>query len=319
MALKSLVTGGAGFIGSHLCEALVARGDEVVALDNLSTGARANLETIADHPRFQLIEGDILNERTVEGAVAGMDRVYHLAAAVGVKLVMERAISTIVTNTRGTENVLEACAATKARVLIASSSEVYGKMGESQARPLAEDDDWRLGSTSTRRWSYACTKAIDEFLALAYRDERGLEVVIVRLFNTVGSRQSANYGMVLPAFVKAAREGRDLVVHGDGTQTRCFNYVTDTVEAILRLMEAPAAVGQVVNVGGDRELSINDLASRVIARARASVKVRHIPYATAYGRGFEDMERRTPDLSKLRRLIGETRCRTIDEIIGQVW
>ncbi len=318
MAQRVLVTGGAGFIGSHLCEALVARGDEVIALDNLSTGARANLAALKGEARFRLVVGDILDAGAVSAAMRECARVYHLAAAVGVKLVMERAVSTIITNTRGTENVLEAAVGERARVLVASSSEVYGKMGSAQAHPLAEGDDWRLGATSTRRWCYACTKAIDEFLALAYHEERGLEVVIARLFNTVGPRQSANYGMVLPAFANTARSGSDLIVHGDGTQTRCFNHVADSVDCLLRLMEAPTALGQVVNVGSDREISINDLARAVIEASGGKSTVRHIPYETAYGRGFEDMERRTPDLGKLRKIVGPTRCRSIEEIVGEL-
>ncbi len=318
MALRSLVTGGAGFIGSHLCEALVARGDEVVAFDNLSTGRAENVVSLKGNPRFRLQVADILDERAVATAVEGVERVYHLAAAVGVKLVMEQPISTIVTNTRGTENVLAACATHGSRVLIASSSEVYGKMGSAQAKPLAEDDDWRLGATSTRRWSYACTKALDEFLALAYERERELPVVIVRLFNTVGPRQRANYGMVIPAFMEAAATGRDLVIHGDGTQTRCFNHVADSVDAIVKLMEAPAALGQVVNVGSDREISINDLARRIIAQCKSDSKIKHLPYEEVYGRGFEDMERRTPDLAKLREMIGLTRIRDVHELLDTI-
>lgn len=318
MALRSLVTGGAGFIGSHLCEALIARGDHVVAFDNLSTGRAENVVGLSKSPSFRLQVADILDAGVVAAAVADADRVYHLAAAVGVKLVMEQPIATIQTNTRGTENVLAACATRKTRVLITSSSEVYGKMGSAQAHPLRENDDWRLGATSTRRWSYACTKAIDEFLSLAYHDERGLPVVIVRLFNTVGPRQSANYGMVIPAFVNSANAGCELVVHGDGTQTRCFNHVADSVDAILKLMETPAAIGEVVNVGSDNEISINDLATRVIDRCKSASQIKHVPYADVYGRGFEDMERRTPDLSKVQRLIGSRPARTIDEILSNL-
>lgn len=318
MALRSLVTGGAGFIGSHLCQALIARGDDVVALDNLSTGRAANVAALDGHPRFRLRGGDILDVNAVEQAVDGVDRVYHLAAAVGVKLVMEQPISTILTNTRGSENVLAACARSGTRVLITSSSEVYGKMGSMQVRPLAESDDWRLGATSTRRWSYACTKAIDEFLALAYHDERGLPAIIVRLFNTVGPRQSANYGMVIPSFVCAARTGKPLIVHGDGTQTRCFNYVADAVDAMMRVMETPAAIGQVINIGNDREISINALAARIIALCGGASKVQHVPYKDVYGKGFEDMERRTPDLTKLRGMIGAVTTREIDEVLAMV-
>lgn len=321
MTIRTLVTGGAGFIGSHLCEALVAKGDRVIALDNLSTGKAANLRSLEGCSSFRLVEADILDSDAVDAAVAGADRVFHLAAAVGVKLVMEHPISTILTNTRGTENVLAACAQTSARVLIASSSEVYGKMGSAQAHPLREDDDWRLGATSTRRWSYACTKALDEFLALAYHDERSLPVVIARLFNTVGPRQRANYGMVIPAFVEAARAGRELVVHGDGTQSRCFNDVGDSVDALMKLMDCPTATGQIVNVGSSCEITINELAHKVIQRfgnRSTPAAIKHVPYADVYGRGFEDMERRTPDLSKLRSLIGATQTLPIDELLARM-
>lgn len=315
MALRSLVTGGAGFIGSHLCEALVARGDEVLAFDDLSTGVAANVGALAGNAQFRLQIGDILDASAVQQAVRGSDRVYHLAAAVGVKLVMEQPIATILTNTRGTENVLAACAEQSTRVLIASSSEVYGKMGSGQSRPLAEADDWRLGATATRRWSYACTKALDEFLALAYHDQRALPVVITRLFNTVGPRQRANYGMVIPNFMQAARAGSPIVVHGDGTQSRCFNHVADTVDAIVRLMEMPAAIGEVVNVGSDQAITMNELAGRVVALCASKSPITHLAYGDVYGRGFEDMERRTPDLSKVHRILGQVATRSIDETL----
>ena len=318
MAMKSLVTGGAGFIGSHLCEALLARGDEVVAFDNLSTGALANLGACSAHARFRFVQGDILDRAAFERASEGASRIWHLAAAVGVRLVMERGIDTIVTNTHGTENALAVAARAGARILVASSSEVYGKMGASQAHPLRESDDWRLGTTSTRRWAYACTKALDEFLALAWRDERGLEVVVPRLFNTVGPRQSPSYGMVLPAFVAAAREGRSLRVHGDGSQTRCFSHVSDSVAMLVGLMECPRALGEVVNVGSDRELSIAELARLVIDAHGGRSSIEFVPYASVYGSGFEDMERRTPDLAKVRRLLGGAPSRTIEEIIVEL-
>ncbi len=318
MTLRSLVTGGAGFIGSHLCEALVARGDEVVAFDDLSTGVAGNLDALAGHSRFRLQIGDILDAQAVNEAVSGTDRVYHLAAAVGVKLVMEQPIATILTNTRGTENVLAACAQDSTRVLITSSSEVYGKMGSGQARPLAESDDWRLGATATRRWSYACSKALDEFLALAYHDQRALPVVITRLFNTVGPRQRANYGMVIPNFMQAAKFGEPIVVHGDGTQSRCFNHVVDTVDAIVRLMEMPAAIGEVVNVGSDQAITMNELAKRVVALCASQSPITHLPYGEVYGVGFEDMERRTPDLTKVRGMLGAVRTRSIDETLARL-
>lgn len=320
MAVRTLVTGGAGFIGSHLCEALIAAGDEVVALDNLSTGSRENLAALQEQAgnRFRLEHADILDAAAVDRAVADADRVFHLAAAVGVRLVMERPVSTIVTNTRGTEHVLDACARHKRRVLLASSSEVYGKMGSMQDAPLRESDDWRLGATTTRRWSYACTKALDEFLAFAHAKESGLGVVVVRLFNTVGPRQSPHYGMVIPAFIDAARSGRELIVHGDGTQTRCFNSVHDAVDALVRLMVCADATNEVVNVGSDRPVSIGDLAALVIRACKSASTVRLLPYAQVYGGGFEDMARRTPSLEKLRSLIGGARTRPIEEIVAEM-
>lgn len=316
--MKSLVTGGAGFIGSHLCEALLARGDDVVAYDNLSTGTLANLAPFRSHPRFEFVEGDILDAAALCNAARGAMRVWHLAAAVGVKLVMERPIDTIVTNTHGTENALAAAARAGARILVASSSEVYGKMGSAQARPLAEADDWRIGATSTRRWSYACTKALDEFLALAYRDERGLEIVVPRIFNTVGPRQSPSYGMVLPAFVRSARAGEAVRVHGDGSQTRCFSHVGDTVAMLVGLMECPRALGEVVNVGSDREIAIADLAQRVIGACGGRSRIEFVAPRDIYGPGFEDMERRTPDLGKVRRLLGSAPSRPIETIIDEL-
>lgn len=318
MTLRSLVTGGAGFIGSHLCEALIARGDDVVAFDDLSTGVASNLDALTGNSKFRLQIGDVLEAHAVNDAVSGVDRVYHLAAAVGVKLVMEQPISTIVTNTRGTENVLAACAQNSTRVLITSSSEVYGKMGSAQTKPLAESDDWRLGATATRRWSYACTKALDEFLALGYHDQRALPVVIARLFNTVGPRQRANYGMVIPAFVQAAKAGRPLIVHGDGTQSRCFNHVADTIDVLVRLMECSAAIGQVVNVGNDQEITIGELAAKIVAMCASQSPITHLPYGEVYGVGFEDMERRTPDLTKVRGLLGAVRTRSIDETLARL-
>ena len=318
MAERVLVTGGAGFIGSHLCEALVARGDEVIAFDNLSTGSRSNLGALEGESRFRLIEGDVLDAGAVVDAVRGCRRVYHLAAAVGVKLVMERAISTIITNTRGTEHVLEACAGAGGRVLLASSSEVYGKMGSAQAHPLAEGDDWRLGATSMRRWCYACTKAIDEFLALAYRDERGLEVVVARLFNTVGPRQTGQYGMVLPTFVRQALAGQPLTVYGDGSQSRSFTYVGDVVDALVALMSEPRAIGEVFNIGSTYEISITDLAERVVRLTDSRSPIHFIPYDEAYEAGFEDMPRRVPNITKIRELLGFHPKVELDDIIRSV-
>jgi len=320
MPVRTLVTGGAGFIGSHLCEALIGAGDVVTAFDNLSTGSLQNVAALQERSgsRFRLEHADILDAAAIDRAVAGADRVFHLAAAVGVRLVMERPVSTIITNTRGTEHVLEACARHRRRVLVASSSEVYGKMGAMQDAPLRESDDWRLGATTTRRWSYACTKALDEFLAFAHATESGLETVIVRLFNTVGPRQSPHYGMVIPSFVEAARAGRELVVHGDGSQTRCFNGVQDAVDALVRLMDCKRAIGEVVNVGSDRPIAIRDLAHLVIRACQSDSVVRLLPYPQVYGGGFEDMARRTPSLDKLRDLIGAVRIRSVDEIVASM-
>jgi UDP-glucose 4-epimerase len=299
--MKALVTGGAGFIGSHLIEALLAGGHEVVALDDLSTGRLDNLAAVMDQPRLEVIEGSVTDEITVRKLMDGVDLVYHLAAAVGVRLILERPVATIETNIAGAETVLKAALHTGAGVLLASTSEVYGK---NDRVPLAEDDDRVLGPTTKSRWSYACSKAIDEFLGLAYHLEHGLPVVIVRFFNTVGPRQTGRYGMVVPRLVRQALDGEPITVYGDGRQSRCFSDVEDSVRAVVALSGCPEAAGQVFNVGSSHEVTINELAARVQALTGSQSPIVHVPYAEAYQPGFEDLRRRVPDLRKVERVVG---------------
>lgn len=316
----TLITGGAGFIGSHLADALIKRGDFVHAYDNLSTGDVANIEHLRAHDRFAFTEADVLDWDRLEECMAQADRVIHLAAEVGVKRIMERPVETIITNVRGTEYVLELAHEHDVQAIIASTSEVYGKAMEKEAglESLSESDDWTLGSSSKRRWAYACSKAMDEFLALAYADEHGLPVVVTRFFNTVGPRQSSRYGMVIPAFVRQALEGEPLRVHGDGTQTRCFTHVQDAVSAVLGLMESDEAQGRVFNVGSPEEISIRELAQRVIENTGSSSAITYIPYEEVYGPGFEDMKRRTPDLSRIQDAIGYEPQHSLDDILQDV-
>lgn len=318
--MRYLVTGGAGFIGSHLSEHLLELGNGVLAVDNFSTGRRENVAHLEARADFELVEGDILYYPLMEDLVSRCDAVYHLAAAVGVKLIMEEPVETLMTNVRGTEIILDLAAQARKKLFLASTSEVYGKTLENNGHlhALKEDEDRTLGATSLKRWAYACSKALDEFLALAYREERGLEVVIARFFNTVGPRQTGRYGMVVPTFVKRALAGDDLLVHGDGEQSRSFTHVTDTVWAATRLMETPEAEGEVYNIGNGKEITINELADRVIASTGSSSRIVHVPYEEVYGEGFEDMRRRTPDISKLQALLGFEPRRDIDEILADV-
>ncbi|HLI26645.1 MAG TPA: NAD-dependent epimerase/dehydratase family protein [Chloroflexota bacterium] len=299
--MRALITGGAGFIGSHLTDHLLARGATVWALDDLSTGARANVAHHATSPRFRLVEGSVLDRALVEELVAQCDAVYHLAAAVGVRRILAEARRAIEINLRGTEHVLAAAARRGCPVLVTSTSEVYGK---NDRGPLREDDDAIMGPTRTTRWLYAITKAADECLALAYAREYGLPVVVVRLFNTIGPRQTGAYGMVVPRLVGQALRGEPLTVYGDGQQTRCFTYVDDVVAAIEALLATPAARGEVVNVGQPREVTIEQLARLIRDLAGSASPIVHVPYEQAYGAGFEDMRRRVPDISKLQRLTG---------------
>ncbi len=310
-----LITGGAGFIGSHLAEALLARGDAVHVLDDLSTGSIGNLEPLKAVPRFRYTIDSIFNEPVIAERVDACDAVFHLAAAVGVRLIVESPVRTIETNVHGTEIVLKHAAKKGKPVLVASTSEVYGK---SEKVPFAEDDDLVLGPTTRGRWSYAASKLVDEFLALSYGKERRLPVVIARLFNTVGPRQTGRYGMVIPTFVRQALAGGPVTVYGDGRQSRCFADVADVVGALVRLMDEPRARGQVFNVGNDEEITIRALAERVLARAGVRAEIRHIPYDEAYESGFEDMRRRVPDLRKVKALIGYAPTSGIDAILDKV-
>jgi UDP-glucose 4-epimerase len=314
--MKVLVTGGAGFVGSHLSEALLARGDTVYALDNLSTGSIDNIEHLKTDRRYHYVIDSMMNEPVVAELIDRADVVFHLAAAVGVRLIVESPVNTIETNVHGTEMVLKLANKKKKKVLVASTSEVYGK---SNTIPFREDADLVLGPTSKGRWSYACSKAIDEFLALAYWKEKHLPVVIFRLFNTVGPRQTGRYGMVIPNFVKQALLHHPLTVFGDGSQSRCFTYVTDVVDALVKLADHPDAVGEVFNIGnGSEEVSVLDLARRVKARSASRSEITLVPYDKAYEEGFEDMPRRVPDTGKLRRLIGYEPRVHLDEILDNV-
>jgi len=299
--MRYLVTGGAGFLGSHLCEALVAGGGEVWALDDLSTGARENLAPLENEKRFHFVEGSVLDRAAVADCVGTCDVVLHMAAAVGVKYIVENPFTSIRTNVFGTEVVLEACARFRKKVLIASTSEVYGKQ---TTGPVREDVDRVLGATTTSRWSYAATKALDEFLALAYHRKDGLRMVIARLFNVVGPRQTGRYGMVLPRFAEQAFKGEAITVYGDGTQTRAFMHADDCVRALLALVEAGACECNVYNVGATEEISILDLAERVRALTGSSSEIVFVPYEEAYESGFEDMPRRAPDVSRLVEAVG---------------
>jgi len=303
--MKILITGGAGFIGSHLADRLLEMGEEVFVIDDLSTGALKNIEHLQGNPRFHLVADTILHEAVMNELVFKCDQIYHMAAAVGVKLIMNRPVETLETNVKGTEMVLKLANSHKRKVLIASTSEVYGKvMDGHNCSVLTEDTDRLMGSTSKRRWAYACSKALDEFLALAYYEEKKLPVIIARIFNTVGPRQTGQYGMVIPNFVQKALIDKPIVVYGDGTQSRSFTHVSDAVDALVGLMAEPGAVGQVVNVGNTKEVSIKELALLVKEMTGSESDIEYIPYEKAYGPGFEDMKRRCPDISKIKELIG---------------
>jgi UDP-glucose 4-epimerase len=313
--VRVLITGGAGFIGSHLADAYIARGDEVFAIDDLSTGSIENIRHLKGNSRFHYTIDNVHNYPVLAELVDQCDVIFHLAAAVGVKLIVESPVRTIETNVRGTEVVLSAANKKKKKVLIASTSEVYGL---SDQVPFREDGNLVLGATTKGRWSYACSKAIDEFLALAYWREKKLPTVIVRLFNTVGPRQTGQYGMVVPTFVKQALSGRPLTVYGTGEQTRCFAYVGDVVGALIALMNHQDAVGEVFNVGSTEEVSITQLAKRVRELTNSSSEIVYIPYDEAYEEGFEDMPRRVPDISKVSGLIGFRPKTSLDGILQQV-
>lgn len=313
--MKYLITGGAGFIGSHLAEELLRNGDEVYIIDDLSTGSIGNIEGIKTHPRFHYTVDTILNLPVLAELVDICDVVFHLAAAVGVRLIVESPVRTIETNIKGTEAVLAMANKKKKRVIIASTSEVYGKNSKV---PFKEDDDLVMGPTFRGRWSYACSKAIDEFLALAYHREKGLPTVIVRLFNTIGPRQTGRYGMVVPTFVKQALSGHPITVFGDGKQSRCFTSVRDVVKALIGLAAHPKAVGWIYNVGNNKEITIEDLARKVKNMTNSSSPIEYVPYDQAYEAGFEDMRRRVPDVSRIKCLLGFEPNSSLDESLKEI-
>ena len=313
--MKALLTGGAGFVGSHLAERLLELGHEVAVLDNLSTGSMENIAHLKGRARFSYVIDTVTNEPLLAEMIDQSDVVFHLAAAVGVKLIVEQPVHTIETNVHGTEVVLKHANKKKKLVVIASTSEVYGK---STDVPFREGADLVLGATVKHRWAYACSKLIDEFLALAYWKEKKLPIVIVRLFNTVGPRQTGQYGMVLPTFVRQALSGQPITVFGDGTQTRSFTYVADVVDALVKLAQEPRAIGEVFNIGNTEEVTIADLAERVKRMTDSASLVQFIPYDQAYEAGFEDMPRRVPDISKVRNLVGYEPRLSLDEIVCRV-
>ena len=310
-----LITGGAGFIGSHLCETLIESGHRVVAMDDLSTGSLENIQHLDGNPEFQFVRETIMNSQVLDRLASDADTIIHLAAAVGVKLIVENPVRTITTNIMGTEAVLSAANRYGCKVLIASSSEVYGK---GVRVPFREDDDRLMGSTSHSRWSYAASKAVDEFLGLAYHQQYGLPVVILRFFNTVGPRQTGRYGMVVPRFVRQALRGQPLTVFGDGQQSRCFADVADVTNAVVKLMDHPAAVGDVYNIGSTEEIAIRNLAERIITLTNSASEIQYVPYDQAYAPGFEDMQRRVPSLEKINRLIGYEPQYSLDDILKRV-
>ena len=313
--MKALVTGGAGFIGSHLAERLLKDGQKVAVVDNLSTSSLKNIEGFRNHPNFNFAEGDILNPELMETLVEECDVVFHLAAAVGVKLIADRPVRTIETNINGTEMVLEACNKSGKKIFIASSSEIYGK---SEAIPFCEDDDIVLGNTTLSRWSYACSKAIDEFLGIAYHEQYGRDVVIGRFFNTIGPRQTGLYGMVVPRFVQRALRNEPVLIYGTGQQRRCFGYVGDVVDATIGLMNCQRAPGKVYNIGSDEEIAIEALADKIIEMTGSKSVKKFVSYEEAYGRPIEDMMRRVPSLERIKETIGWESKTSLTETLGLI-
>jgi len=313
--MKAFITGGAGFIGSHLATRLIDRGDQVLVLDDLSTGSMSNIEHLVGRPGFEHRIGSALDTPLVTECVDRCDVTVHLAAAVGVRLIVERPVHTIETNIGATETVLTAAAKKQKLVLIASTSEVYGK---STKIPFTETDDLQLGATSHSRWAYACSKAMDEWLGFAYTREKGVPVIVVRFSNTVGPRQTGRYGMVLPNFVSQALAGQDITVYGSGTQQRCFGHVQDAVESLLRLLATPTAMGEVFNIGSNEEVSMLELAQKVLDATGSASQIKLIPYSEAYPEGFEDMMRRVPDVQKLERTINFRPLTPLKQIIQDV-
>ncbi len=313
--MRALITGGCGFIGSHLAEALLARGDQVTVVDDLSTGRFENIQSLVDHPSFQFAIETIANETVMDRLVSECDIIYHLAAAVGVELIVHDPVRVIETNIKGCETILRIGARYRKKVMLASTSEVYGK---SDKVPFAEDDDRVLGPTTRSRWSYACSKAMDEFLAFAYAKQLALPLVVMRFFNTVGPRQTGRYGMVVPRFVQQALRDEPLTVYGDGQQSRCFTYVGDVIKAVISLTDEPRATGRVFNIGSTEEVTIEELARRIICLAGSRSEIVNIPYDQAYEEGFEDMRRRVPDIRAIQALVGWQPETDLDGTLRQV-
>ncbi|MCB1024065.1 MAG: GDP-mannose 4,6-dehydratase [Acidobacteria bacterium] len=313
--MKTLITGGAGFVGSHLADKLIRDGHQVTVIDDLSTGRYSNVEHLEGNENFRLIIDTVLNSRLMEDLVRDSEQVFHMASAVGVKLIMDQPVKTIETIFRGTDVVLDHCSRYRKRVLVPSTSEVYGK---GTSVPFKEDDDILKGSTSKHRWAYACAKELDEFLALAHWKETRLPVVVVRLFNTVGPRQTGQYGMVVPRFIKAALNNESIPVYGDGAQSRCFGHVSDVVDALVKLIETPACYGQVINIGNPEEITIKALAEKAIEMTGSKSEIKYLTYEEVYGEGFEDMQRRVPCIDKALKLIGFKPTQTLDDIINDV-
>jgi len=313
--VRVLITGGAGFIGSHLAERLIGRGDEVHIIDDLSTGSIENVQHLKSNPNFHYYLDSVTNQALSAELIDLCDVVYHLAAAVGVRLIVESPVRTLETNIRGTEVVLELAAKKRKRVLITSTSEVYGKRDRI---PFGEDDDLIMGPSNKGRWSYACSKLIDEFLAIAYWKEKHVPTVIARLFNTVGPRQTGRYGMVVPNFVRQALGGQEITVYGDGSQSRCFTHVSDAVGALIGIAEHPSALGEVYNIGSANEISMLDLAKKVKDVTGSESEIKLVPYEQAYEEGFEDMMRRVPDITKVNQLIGYKPRHSLDQILASV-
>lgn len=310
-----LITGGAGFIGSYLAEELLKDGNKVIAVDNLSTGSIENIKHLMEDPNFRFVYDDVRNTSTMHILIEKADTIYHLAAAVGVQLIVDNPVHTIETNIHGSEIVLNIANKFKKRILLASTSEVYGK---SEKVPFGEDDDVVIGSTRFSRWSYACSKMIDEFLGMAYFEQYGLPVIIVRLFNTVGPRQTGRYGMVIPRFVEQALQNKPLYVYGTGKQSRCFAYVKDVVKAMILLMKNPNTAGQVYNIGSCQEITIEELAKKIIEKTKSKSKIEYIPYEKAYGKPFDDMQRRLPNLQKLKQTINYIPETSLDTILDEI-
>jgi UDP-glucose 4-epimerase len=313
--MKALITGGAGFIGSHLAEMLLATGQGVIAIDDLSTGSEANIEHLARRDNFEFVHDDVRNAKTMHVLVEKCDVVYHLAAAVGVQLIVDQPVRTIETNIHGSEVVLNIANKFRKKVLLASTSEVYGK---SENVPFKEDDDTVMGSTKFSRWSYACSKAIDEFLALAYFQQFDLPVIVARFFNTIGPRQSGQYGMVVPRFVERALNNESLLVYGTGAQARCFAYVGDVVGAVIKLMNCPEAPGRVYNIGSREEITIEALANKIIAMTDSRSEIRHLSYEQAYGKAFDDLMRRIPCLDRIGQTIGYKPTTTLEQTLQSI-